>query len=230
MTQSVKIAPSILAADFGRLADEVAAVEAAGADWIHIDVMDGHFVPNITVGPLIVKAIRRATKLPLDVHLMITNPDDYLSEFCDAGADTLTVHRETCPHLQRTIQSIKDLGAKAGVSLNPATDLGSLEEILSDLDLLLIMSVNPGFGGQSFIPSVMAKIKKARGLIDDKSLQIELEVDGGVSPDNTAAVVHAGATILVAGSAIFKAPQYDVVIRQMRQAGTGAMPVKPAQI
>ncbi len=230
MTQSLKIAPSILAADFGRLADEVAAVEAGGADWIHIDVMDGHFVPNITVGPLIVKAIRRVTKLPLDVHLMITNPDDYLSEFRDAGADILTVHRETCPHLHRTVQAIKDLGAKAGVALNPATDLGSLDEILPDLDLLLIMSVNPGFGGQSFIPSVMAKIQKARDLIDDNSLQIELEVDGGISPDNAAAVVHAGATILVAGSAIFNTPKYDTIIHQMRQAGIGAMPVETQRV
>ena len=219
MTQPLKIAPSILAADFGRLADEVAAVEAGGADWIHIDVMDGHFVPNITVGPPIVKTIRRATTLPLDVHLMITNPDDYLSKFRDAGADILTVHRETCPHLHRTVQAIKDLGAKAGVALNPATELGSLEEILSDLDLLLIMSVNPGFGGQSFIPLIMAKIRKARDLIDDKSLQIEVEVDGGISPDNATAVVHAGATILVAGSAIFKAPKYNTIIHQMRQAG-----------
>ncbi len=230
MTQLVKIAPSILAADFGRLADEVAAVEAGGADWIHIDVMDGHFVPNITVGPPIVEAIRRVTKLPLDVHLMITNPDDYLSEFRDAGADILTVHRETCPHLHRTVQAIKDLGAKAGVSVNPATDLGSLEDIFSDLDLLLIMSVNPGFGGQSFIPAVMAKIQKARDLIDDQSLQMELEVDGGIAPDNATAIVHAGATILVAGSAIFKAPQYATVIHQMRQAGRGAMPVETRRV
>ena len=230
MTQLVKIAPSILAADFGRLADEVAAVEAGGADWIHIDVMDGHFVPNITVGPTIVQAIRRVTTLPLDVHLMITNPDDYLSEFCDAGADMLTVHLETCPHLHRTVQAIKGFGAKAGVALNPATDLGSLEEILSDLDLLLIMSVNPGFGGQSFIPSIMAKIRKARDLIDDKSLQIELEVDGGLSPDNAATVVHAGATVLVAGSAIFNAPKYDTIIHQMRQAGIGAMPVETQRV
>ncbi|HIA14015.1 MAG TPA: ribulose-phosphate 3-epimerase [Nitrospirales bacterium] len=230
MTHPLKIAPSILAADFGRLADEVAAVEAGGADWIHIDVMDGHFVPNITVGPPIVEAIRRVTKLPLDVHLMITNPDDYLSKFRDAGADILTVHRETCPHLHRTVQAIKDLGAKAGVSLNPATDLGSLEDILSDLDLLLIMSVNPGFGGQSFIPSVMTKIRKARDLIDEKSLHTELEVDGGVAPDNATAVVHAGATILVAGSAIFKAPKYATVIHQMRQAGIGAMPVETQRV
>ena len=230
MAQSLKIAPSILAADFGRLADEVAAVEAGGADWIHIDVMDGHFVPNITVGPPIVEAIRRVTKLPLDVHLMITNPDNYLSEFRDAGADILTVHRETCPHLHRTVQAIKDLGAKAGVSVNPATDLGSLEEILSDLDLLLIMSVNPGFGGQSFIPSVMVKIRKARDLIDDKSLQMELEVDGGIAPDNATAVVHAGVTILVSGSAIFKAPKYATVIHQMRQAGRGAMPVETRRV
>ncbi len=225
-THTIKIAPSILAADFGRLADEVSAVEASGADWIHIDVMDGHFVPNITVGPPIVEAIRRVTKLPLDVHLMITNPDDYLQEFRDAGADVLTVHQETCPHLHRTIQAIKNLGAKAGVSLNPATDLGSIHEILSDIDLLLLMSVNPGFGGQSFIPSIMAKIQKARDLIDDRSLQVELEVDGGISPKNAAAVVRAGATVLVAGSAIFKTPPYDTTILQLRLAGMGAMPVE----
>ncbi len=223
---SLKIAPSILAADFGRLADEVAAVEAGGADWIHIDVMDGHFVPNITVGPPIVEAIRRSTKLPLDVHLMVTNPDDYLGAFRDAGADILTVHCETCPHLHLTVQAIKDLGAKAGVSLNPETAIESLKEILADLDLLLIMSVNPGFGGQSFIPSVMSKIRKAKDLIDANALQIELEVDGGISSDNAADVVQAGATILVAGSAIFKTPPYDMVIRQMRRAGIGAMPVE----
>ena len=230
MAQSLKIAPSILAADFGRLADEVSAVEAAGADWIHIDVMDGHFVSNITVGPPIVEAIRRVTKLPLDVHLMITNPDNYLTEFRDAGADILTVHRETCPHLHRTVQVIKNLGAKAGVSLNPATALGSLEEILSDIDLLLIMSVNPGFGGQSFIPSTMDKIRKARELIDEKLLSVELEVDGGISPDNATAVVRAGATTLVAGSAIFNAPKYDKVIQQMRQAAIRAMPVETQRV
>ena len=230
MTQPVKIAPSILAADFRRLADEVVAVEAGGADWIHIDVMDGHFVPNITVGPPIVDAIRRTTKLPLDVHLMITNPDDYLREFRDAGADVLTVHRETCSHLHRTIHAIKDSGAKAGVSLNPATELGSLEEILPDIDLLLIMSVNPGFSGQSFIPSIMTKICKARDLINERSLAVELEVDGGISPDNAPAIIHSGATILVAGSAIFNAAQYDVVIHRMRQAGMDAMPIETQRV
>ena len=230
MTPALKIAPSMLAADFGRLADEVMAVETGGADWIHIDVMDGHFVPNITVGPAIVEAIRRVTKLPLDVHLMITNPDNYLSKFRDVGADILTVHLETCPHLHRTVQTIKNLGAKAGVSLNPATDIGSIKEILPDLDLVLLMSVNPGFGGQSFIPSVISKIRKTKDLIDNNSLQMELEVDGGISPDNAANVVQAGATVLVAGSAIFKSPQYDTVIHQMRRAGTEAMPVEIQQV
>ena len=223
MTPSLKIAPSILAADFGRLAAEVTALEAGGADWIHVDVMDGHFVPNITVGPSIVDVVRRATALPIDVHLMITNPDDYMRQFRDAGADILTVHCETCPHLHRTVHAIKALGAKAGVSVNPGTSLTSVEEILPDLDLLLIMSVNPGFGGQSFIPSVVTKIRKARDVIDEQSLIAELEVDGGISPSNAAAVTAAGATVLVSGSAIFDAPQYDTAIHAMRRAGMEAI-------
>ena len=230
MEHSLKIAPSILAADFGRLAEEVAAVEAAGADWIHVDVMDGHFVPNITVGPAVVEAIRRITKLPLDVHLMISNPDNYLKEFCDAGANTLTVHRETCPHLHRTIHAIKDLGVKAGVSLNPSTQLGTIEEIVSSIDLLLIMSVNPGFGGQSFIPSIMTKIRKARDLIDEQSSTVELEVDGGISPDNATAIVRAGARVLVAGSSVFNAPKYDVAINNIRQAGIKSMPTETHRV
>lgn len=230
MEQSLKIAPSILAADFGRLSEEVAAVEAGGADWIHIDVMDGHFVPNITVGPAVVEAVRRITKLPLDVHLMISNPDNYLKDFCDAGANILTVHRETCPHLHRTVHAIKDFGVKAGVSLNPSTELGTIEEIISSIDLLLIMSVNPGFGGQSFIPSIMSKVRKARNLIDKQSSTIDLEVDGGISPANATAIVQAGASVLVAGSSVFNAPKYDVAINNIRQAGTKSMPTETHRV
>src|SRR6266566_3859728 len=203
MNSSKKIAPSILSADFARLAEEIAKVEAAGADMIHVDVMDGHFVPNFTIGPPIVKAIRKVTKLPLDVHLMMTNPEEFIPEFIEAGSNYLTVHVETCPHLHRTIQSIKEKGVKAGVTLNPATPLVSIEEILSEVDLLLIMSVNPGFGGQSFIPQALEKLKRARRMIDDYGLKVELEVDGGVKPDNMAALSKAGADIFVSGSAIF---------------------------
>src|SRR5713226_2087017 len=172
----VRIAPSILSADFAHLADEIAAVEQAGADMVHVDVMDGHFVPNLTIGPPIVEAIRKVTKLPLDVHLMMTNPDDFIGEFAEAGASYLTVHVEACPHLHRTIQSIKEKGVKAGVTLNPATPIGSVEEILPDVDLLLIMSVNPGFGGQRFIPGVLDKIRRARTMIDKSGRPVLLEV------------------------------------------------------
>jgi ribulose-phosphate 3-epimerase len=213
-----KIAPSILSADFARLADEIAKVEAAGADMIHVDVMDGHFVPNFTIGPPIVKAIRKVTKLPLDVHLMMTNPEDFIPEFIKAGSDYLTVHVETCPHLHRIIQSIKEEGVKAGVTLNPATPLVSVEEILSDVDLLLIMSVSPGFGGQSFIPHALQKLKRARKMIDDRGLKVELEVDGGVKPDNMIALSQAGADIFVAGSAIFESSDYKDTIQKMRKA------------
>jgi ribulose-phosphate 3-epimerase len=213
-----KIAPSILSADFARLADEIKAVEEAGADIIHIDVMDGHFVPNFTIGPPIVAAIKRVARRPLDVHLMMTNPDDFIPEFIEAGSDYLTVHVETCPHLHRTIQSIKEKGIKAGVTLNPATPLSSVEPILSEVDLLLIMSVNPGFGGQKFIPSVMDKIKAARKMIDAKGLKVELEVDGGLKVDNVGAISSAGADIFVAGSAIFGSKDYKQTIARMRQA------------
>jgi ribulose-phosphate 3-epimerase len=213
-----KIAPSILSADFARLADEIAKVEAAGADMIHVDVMDGHFVPNFTIGPPIVKAIRKVTNLPLDVHLMITNPENFIPEFIKAGSDYLTVHVETCPHLHRTIQSIKEEGVKAGVTLNPATPLISIEEILPEADLLLIMSVNPGFGGQSFIPQTLEKLKRARKMIDDRGLKVELEVDGGVKPDNMGALSQAGADIFVAGSAIFGSRDYKDTIQKMRKA------------
>jgi len=218
----VRIAPSILSSDFAHLADEIAAVEQAGADMVHVDVMDGHFVPNLTIGPPIVEAIRKVTKLPLDVHLMMTNPDDFIGEFAEAGASYLTVHVETCPHLHRTIQSIREKGIKAGVTLNPATPLASIEEILPDVDLLLIMSVNPGFGGQRFIPGVLDKIRQARVMIEKTGKPVLLEVDGGIKVDNAGTIVNAGADILVAGSAIFEAPRrdYRTVIARLRAAGS----------
>ncbi|TLY36318.1 MAG: ribulose-phosphate 3-epimerase [Nitrospirae bacterium] len=217
----VRIAPSILSSDFAHLADEIAAVERAGADFVHVDVMDGHFVPNLTIGPPIVEAIRKVTSLPLDVHLMMTNPDSFLTEFAEAGATYLTVHVETCPHLHRTIQCIKDKGVKAGVTLNPATPLAHIEAILPDVDLLLIMSVNPGFGGQRFIHQSLQKIRAARMMIDRLGHAVLLEVDGGIKVDNAAAIVEAGADVLVAGSAIFEAPgrDYRKVIGELRVAG-----------
>jgi ribulose-phosphate 3-epimerase len=199
----VKIAPSILSADFSRLGEHVREAEEGGADWLHVDVMDGHFVPNITIGPMIVAAVRPITKLPLDVHLMIENPDRYLADFVKAGADLITVQVETCPHLHRTIQSIKELGVKAGVTLNPATPLSTVEEILPYIDLALIMSVNPGFGGQSYIPTSTAKIRNLSRMLNSIESTAELQVDGGVKADNAAEVVGAGATVLVAGSAVF---------------------------
>ncbi len=216
MGRTVLIAPSILSADFARLADEVAQVEQAGADLLHVDVMDGHFVPNITVGPPIVEALRKVTKLPLDVHLMVTNPDAFIPEFAEAGADYLTVHVETCPHLHRTVQSIKERRVKAGVTLNPATPISSTEDILPDVDLLLIMSVNPGFGGQQFIASSLEKIARARDLLKRTGSHALLEVDGGVKVDNAAQIVKAGADILVAGSAIFGSQDYAATIKAMR--------------
>ena len=201
---SVKIAASILSADFGRLGEQVKEAEAAGVDWIHVDVMDGHFVPNMTVGPLVVRALRPITFLPLDVHLMIERPESLIPAFAEAGADCLTVHVETCPHLHRTIQQIKELGVKAGVTLNPATSLTALEEILPDVDLVLVMSVNPGFGGQSYLSSSTAKIARLRKMLDERGLtEVELEVDGGIKPRNAVEVATAGATILVVGSAVF---------------------------
>lgn len=218
MAKSIYIAPSILSADFARLADEVSAVERGGADLLHIDVMDGHFVPNLTVGPPIVEALKKVTKLPLDVHLMITNADAFIGEFAAAGADYLTVHVEACPHLHRTVQSIKERGVKAGVTLNPATSLTTLDEIVADVDLVLIMSVNPGFGGQKFIPSSLKKIVSARQLIDRTQSRALLEVDGGVKVDNAAQVLEAGADILVAGSAIFESRDYAATIAALRAA------------
>jgi ribulose-phosphate 3-epimerase len=227
MRQSVNIAPSILSADFARLADEIAQVEAAGADLLHVDVMDGHFVPNLTLGPPIVEAIRKVTRLPLDVHLMITNADTYVAAFVDAGANYLTVHVEVCPHLHRTVQSIKERDIQAGVTLNPATPLAAIEEILCDVDLVLIMSVNPGFGGQEFIPSSLDKISRARKLLDQIGSQALLEVDGGVKIDNAAQIVQAGADVLVSGSAIFSSPDYASTIKAMRQAALTARKTVP---
>ena len=199
----MKIAPSILSCDFGRLAEEIQAVEAGGADWIHVDVMDGHFVPNITIGPIITEGARRATDLPLDVHLMIENPDRYLEAFASAGADILTVHQEACPHLHRTLGKIRELGMRAGVAVNPATPLEAVREVLVDIDLLVIMSVNPGFGGQSYIPGTSDKLRRARAMLVDAGSSAELEVDGGVDSSNAAAIAAAGASVLVAGSAVY---------------------------
>jgi ribulose-phosphate 3-epimerase len=203
------IAPSILSADFGRLAEEVRAVEAAGADWIHVDVMDGRFVPNITIGPVVVDAVRRATKLPLDVHLMIVEPERYVDDFRKAGADRISVHVEVSPHLHRTLQHIRAAGARAGVVLDPHTPEDSIRYVLGDLDLVLVMSVNPGFGGQSFIPSALPKLRALRAAIDGGGHDVALEVDGGVSPATAGAVVAAGARALVAGSAVFGAVRHD---------------------
>ena len=213
------ISPSILSADFARLADAVQEVEAAGADWIHVDVMDGHFVPNLTVGPPMVEALRKVTTLPLDVHLMMTNPDEFIPDFAKAGADILTVHVETCPHLHRTVQSIKEQNVKAGVSLNPATSASTLEHILGDVDLVLVMSVNPGFGGQKFIDGTLDKIRQIRTMINTSKGSPYLEVDGGITVLNVASVLKAGANVLVAGSAIFESSNITDTIRQLRTAG-----------
>ena len=215
----IKIAPSILSADFSRLGEEVRAIAGAGADYVHVDVMDGHFVPNITIGPLVVAAIRPVTALPLDVHLMIENPDQYIPAFAEAGADIIVVHAEAVRHLHRTVQLIKSLGKKAGVSLNPATSLSALDMILPDLDLVLLMTVNPGFGGQSFIRSCLPKITALRQRIDALGLPIELEVDGGVKVDNIEEIAAAGADVFVAGSAVFGAADYRATITQLKENG-----------
>jgi ribulose-phosphate 3-epimerase len=211
-----KIAPSILSADFSCLGDEIRAVEAAGADYIHIDVMDGHFVPNITIGPLIVEAARKVTTLTLDVHLMIENPDLYIPDFAAAGADIIVVHAEATRHLHRSIQLIKSIGKRAGVSLNPATSLTALEYILEELDLVLLMTVNPGFGGQSFIEACLPKIHALRDMLDQRGCEAELEVDGGVKESNIARIAHAGADVFVAGSAVFGSGDYAKTIAKMK--------------
>src|SRR6188768_1118986 len=214
----LKLAPSILAADLGRLAEEVHQVETLGAEYIHVDVMDGRFVPNITLGPPVVKAVRAATKAVVDCHLMIVEPERYLAEFANAGADIISVHVEASPHLQRTLHAIRGLGKKAGVVLNPHTSEDTLRYVLDDLDLILVMSVNPGFGGQSFLPLVLPKLRSLRQMIDASGRDIDLEIDGGIGPDNARLVAEAGATVLVAGSSIFGQKDRGAAIQQLRAA------------
>jgi ribulose-phosphate 3-epimerase len=222
----IMIAPSILSADFSELGNEIRAVVEGGADLIHIDVMDGHFVPNITFGPVMVSTLKRITKLPLDVHLMISEPDKYIKEFADAGADIITVHQETCNHLHRTIQLIKDCAAKAGVSLNPATGVDTLKVVATDLDLILLMSVNPGFGGQKFIESTLKKIEGLAKLKIDKNYAFEIEVDGGINPETAKQVVKAGAEVLVAGNAIFKQVNIGQACKDIKNAALSVVDAK----
>ena len=219
----IKIAPSILSADFAALAEEIARVEEAGADWLHVDVMDGHFVPNLTIGPPVVEAIRKRTRLPLDVHLMIEAPERYLQAFTAAGADMLTVHVEACPHLHRVLNQARELGARAGAALNPSTPIVTLEHVLGELDLILVMSVNPGFGGQAFIQATYPKVRALKSLLGGR--RVEISVDGGVTADQAGALVSAGASVLVAGSAIFKASDPAEALRRLRKAAeVGAAP------
>ena len=219
----MRVAPSILSADFARLAEEIARVEVAGAQQLHLDVMDGHYVDNLTFGPMVVEAIHRSTRLPLDVHLMIEEPDRYLEAFVRAGASMISVHVEVLPHLHRTIQRIRELGARAGVAINPATPVGVLEEIAGDLDHVLVMSVNPGFGGQTFIPRTESKIRAVRALLDQRGSRAPIEVDGGIDAANAARVVAAGAAILVAGNAIFGSPDPERATRELRAAATAGV-------
>ncbi len=214
----VKLAPSILSADFSKLLEDVKKVEEAGVEYLHIDIMDGHFVPNISFGPIVMKSLKGKTDLVMDVHLMIENPDQYIESFVDAGADIIVVHEEACRHLHRTIQNIKSHGVKAGVSLNPATSLSTIEEILPELDMVLIMSVNPGFGGQSFIEASVDKIKRLKKMIDDRGLEIDIQVDGGIKATNVRTVVDAGANVIVAGSAIFAQPDVHKAVADFREA------------
>ena len=216
--QTMKIAPSILSADFSRLKDEIQAVEAAGADWLHVDVMDGHFVPNITIGPVVVEWVRKVTTIPVDVHLMITDPDKYAPEFIKAGADWVSIHPDTCADPNATLKKIRDLGAKASIAVNPDVPLSKVEGCFDDIDMMLMMTVFPGFGGQAFIPDVLPKIAEVRKLIDARKPGVLIEVDGGIKTDNIATVVQAGGEVIVSGSGIFKTPNYAETIRQMRQA------------
>ncbi|MBI5097759.1 MAG: ribulose-phosphate 3-epimerase [Nitrospirae bacterium] len=217
----IKIAPSILSADFSRLGEEIRAAEKAGADLIHVDVMDGHFVPNITIGPLVVKAVKKVASIPLDVHLMIEDPDKYIKDFSESGADIITVHSEACVHLHRSIQNIKECGVKAAVSINPATPLQDIEFILPYVDMVLLMSVNPGFGGQQFILEVLTKIKQLKSIINENKLKIEIEVDGGVTVDNVAEVHSAGTDIVVMGNAFYNSKNYAEVVRVVRERCRG---------
>ncbi len=214
----MKIAPSILSSDFSRLGDEIRAVEKAGADWLHVDVMDGHYVPNLTIGPVVVESIRKVTQLPLDVHLMITDPDKYAPEFIKAGADWVSIHPETCKDPKASLQKIRDLGAKASLAINPHVPLDKVETYFSEVDMLLLMTVFPGFGGQAFIEDVLPKIEMARKIVTQKELPILIEADGGIKTDNIGLVVQTGAEVIVSGSGIFKTPDYADTIRKMRKA------------
>jgi len=213
----IKLAPSILSADFARLLEDVKKVEDAGCEYLHIDVMDGHFVPNITIGPGVIKSLRKNVNMVFDAHLMIENPDNYIKEFVDAGCDMIVVHQEACKHLHRTIQNIKSFGIKAGVALNPATPIETIKHVLEDVDMVLIMTVNPGFGGQSFIEGMIPKIKELKEIIDSKNLDIDIQVDGGIKPDNVAKVVDSGANIIVAGSAIFNSDNIYETVKLFRK-------------
>ncbi|WOV85235.1 ribulose-phosphate 3-epimerase [Sporosarcina jeotgali] len=218
----IKIAPSILSADFAKLGEEIKEVEQGGADWIHVDVMDGHFVPNITIGPLIVEAIRPVTSLPLDVHLMIEEPDRYIEQFAKAGADYITVHEEACRHLHRTIQLIRSFGVKPGVVLNPHTPVETIQHVLEDIDLVLFMTVNPGFGGQKFISSVVPKVKQLSDIVKERNLSLEIEIDGGITSETIGLCVEAGATVFVAGSAVYNQKDRAAAIQKIRTAGEKA--------
>ena len=220
MTPPVRIAPSILSADFGRLADEVRAAEAAGADWIHVDVMDGRFVPNITIGPLVVEAVRKVTKLPVDAHLMIVEPERYVEAFAKAGANLVSVHAEVSPHLHRTLQAIRAAGARPAVALNPSTPLSALEFVLGDCDMVLVMTVNPGFGGQRYIEACTEKVRRLRAMAEERGQPLDIEVDGGIKADTARKVAEAGANVLVAGTAVFGAPDYRQAIAAIRDGAS----------